>query len=241
MRRWTVLFVVAVLAACGGDGGDRDEGGSSAAGSAQTAPGPASDTTAGPDPAGADANAGAATTVPATGATDPAAGPADGADAATSASGSADCLVGRYELDGTGLFAQVAAASGGGAGQIVGGAVVLDLRVDGTAALDFQGWSFRLSFPGEAETVLGTQNGTAAGSWGFDEEDEQYWIELVNDAVTATFVLESANGPVPVPAGGTLTMSGRFPIEAACPAPTVVIPATDAQTGAVINWTFSQD
>jgi hypothetical protein len=148
------------------------------------------------------------------------------------------CATGTYDLDGAALWADVAAASGeGGSGEVVSGAVVLDLRADLTAVIDYQSWTFRLRFPGQGETVLGVQTGQLTGTWSVDDQGA-HTIDLVTDTVEATFVLETAQGSVPVPAGQKLAPLGTFDLLADCRSPDVALVADDVALGATIEWSF---
>lgn len=148
------------------------------------------------------------------------------------------CATGTYDLDGAALWAQVAAASAeGGAGQVVSGGVVLDLRADLTALIDFQNWTFRLQFPGESDTVLGVQTGQLTGTWSVDDQGA-HTVELLTDTVAATFTLETAQGPIPVPAGDKLVPVGTLDMLADCRTTEVVLLANDVALGTTIEWTF---
>jgi hypothetical protein len=229
MSRIAAVLAICLLVACGGSPSDEVDVG------ATTTPDAAAGdirTTAAPVTGSASEASSTSETRP----SDPGSGAAD-----------TDCLVGQYELDGADLLKQVSAASSeGGSGQVVSGAMVLDLRADGTLQVDNQAWTFRLSFPDESDTVLGTQTGSITGTWGAVEPADvgsstgDYWVDLVTDSVTASFVLETASGSIPVPAGDALSATGRFPLLGYCSEPLVIIPLPDTMTGAVIDWTFTR-
>ena len=156
------------------------------------------------------------------------------------AAGDGTCAVGRYELDGADLFEQVAAASGGGAAEMVAALPILELREDDTADLSMDGWTFRLSFPGESDTVLATQSGGLTGTWSVDDEGA-HTLSFTSDTVSAQFVLETASGPIPVPQGmGATVPPPTVPFEVDCADGYVVLAAEDQQLGVTINWMFDR-
>ena len=150
------------------------------------------------------------------------------------------CAVGRYELDGDYLFEQTAAASGGGAAEMVAALPILELRDDSSAELSMEGWTFRLSFPGESDTVLATQSGGLTGTWSADDEGV-HTLTFTSDTVLARYVLETATGSFPVPQGmGAPLPPPSVPFEVDCADGFVVLAAEDQQLGITVYWMFDR-
>jgi hypothetical protein len=157
-----------------------------------------------------------------------------------SAAADEPCVVGTYRLDGDHLFDQVIAASGGGGAEMVGGAVVLEMRDDRSAEIVMDGWSFRLSFPGGTDTVLATQSGGLTGTWDVDDDGRPVVIFATQD-VTGSFVLETASGPFPVPSGMEVPAPPtEVPLAVDCTDGEVVLPVEDVQIGVTLLWRFGR-
>jgi hypothetical protein len=171
--------------------------------------------------------------------------PADSDEVTVSASGVGGsvsveeglCATGTYELDSEDLWAQVIAASGEGGAEMVSGSVSLELADDLTARLVWNAWTFRLYFPGESETVLGTQVGEMIGSWAVDD-DGAHSIRFDTDTTSSSFLLETAGGQIPVPPGDTSKPPVDIQLFARCGVDAVVLVVPDAETLAEMAWTF---
>jgi hypothetical protein len=76
-------------------------------------------------------------------------------------------------------------------------------------------WTFRLSFPGQSETVRGVNTGDVTGSWSRSDDGLQFTAS--RDAVSASFTFESAAGSMAVPGGESLMPStGTDPLIVDC-------------------------
>jgi hypothetical protein len=151
------------------------------------------------------------------------------------------CATGTYELDAVYLWAQISAVSPeGGEAEVVSGDVTLQLRDDLSAVLSMNDWTFRLYFPGQADTVLATQTGEMTGTWAVDE-DGLHTISFDTDSITGTFVLETAQGSMPVPAGTeTIVPPVGLELLAQCGVGEVVVPVQDQQLQTTIDWIFAR-
>ena len=156
------------------------------------------------------------------------------------AAGEGSCAVGRYELDGAYLFEQIAAASGGGGAEMVDALPILELRDDSSAELSMEGWMFRLSFPGESDTVLATQSGGLTGTWSVDGEGA-HTLAFTSDTVSVQYLLETATGSFPVPQGMDAPLPPpSVPFEVDCADGYVVLAAEDQQLGITVYWMFDR-
>lgn len=156
------------------------------------------------------------------------------------AAGEGSCAVGRYELDGAYLFEQIAAASGGGGAEMVDALPILELRDDFSAELSMEGWMFRLSFPGESDTVLATQSGGLTGTWSVDDEGA-HTLAFTSDTVSVQYLLETATGSFPVPHGMDAPLpQPSVPFEVDCADGYVVLEAEDQQLGVTVYWMFDR-
>lgn len=148
------------------------------------------------------------------------AAPAPDADASDGAAGDAagdqDCAAGTYGIIDAEFWANAALAGGeGGAGTSIGGDLRLELGADGSAAMVLDNWTFRLSFPGQSETMRGVNTGDVTGSWTRSDDGLQFTVS--SDNVTASFMLESAAGAMAVPGGESLMPStGTYPLIVDC-------------------------
>jgi hypothetical protein len=150
------------------------------------------------------------------------------------------CVLGTYELDAEYMFDQIIAASGGGDAETVTGAVMLEVRDDGTLRIDMDGWSFRLFFPGETDTVLSTQSGGLTGIWAVDA-DGIHTVTFTASDGSGTFVLETAAGSIPVPSGMDIwTIPSDIPLVLDCADDYVVMQVEDSQLGIVVDWVFDR-
>jgi hypothetical protein len=160
--------------------------------------------------------------------------------AAGDADGDGSCVLGTYELDAEYMFDQIIAASGGGDAVTVTGAVILEVRDDGTLRIDMDGWSFRLFFPGETDTVLSTQTGGLTGIWEVDADGIHLVTFTASDG-SGTFVLETAAGSIPVPSGMDIwTIPSDIPLVLDCANDYVVMQVEDSQLGIVVDWVFDR-
>jgi hypothetical protein len=150
----------------------------------------------------------------------PAPAPAPAPDAndpdAADDAGDQDCAAGTYGIIDREFWANAVLAGGeGGAGTSIGGDLRLELGADGSAAMVLDDWTFRLSFPGQSETVRGVNTGDVTGSWSRSDDGLQFTAS--RDAVSASFTLESAAGSMAVPGGESLMPStGTYPLIVDC-------------------------
>lgn len=154
--------------------------------------------------------------------------------------GDGSCVLGTYELDAEYMFDQIIAASGGGDALTVTGAVMLEVSDDGTLGINLDGWSFRLFFPGETDTVLSTQSGSLTGIWEVDA-DGNHTVTFTGSDTSGTFVLETAAGSIPVPSGMDIwTIPSDIPLVLDCADDRLVMQVQDSQLGIVVDWVFDR-